>query len=69
MNAAEMTIKMRNMATEQWYWFSDAAIERAVPCNGGPDDSMYVAVMPEDWPEGDGEFSDEGNIWYLHDQI
>ena len=62
-------IELRHMTSLDWFWFSDEAVERSVPCNVGPDDSMYVAVMPEDWPLELGEFSDETNIWFLHEQV
>jgi hypothetical protein len=61
-------LQMRHVPSDLWCWFSDAAVQRAVPCNGGPDDSMYVAVMPGDWPDEAGEFTDEANIWFLHEQ-
>ena len=65
----EGSIMLRHVTSGHWCWFSDEAIARAVPCNGGPDDSMYVAVMPEDWPEEEvGPFNDAGNIWFAHEQ-
>jgi hypothetical protein len=67
MKPAELpSIMIKNLATHTRHWFSEAAIDRAVPCNG-PDDGLYIAVMPEDWPADLGEFSDESNIWLLHD--
>jgi hypothetical protein len=73
---ADMTQKLRHVPTEQWCWFTDEAVARSVPCNGGPDDSMYVAVMPEDWPDELKRIgidfasadADGGNVFFLHEQ-
>jgi hypothetical protein len=59
------SIKMKNLANHESFWFSDEAIARSVPANGPH--GTCVAVLPEDWPADAGEFSDESNIWLLHE--